>query len=465
MAQIKHGIYVEQNATSITAPVVAESAIQVAVGTAPVNLGDMKNVNKPVATYSFDECKERLGYSDDFENYTLCEVMDLSYRVFGVSPVVFINVLDPTKHKTEKQDVEVVATELKIVLPDEGVILSSVVLKSAGEVLVLDTDYTIAFDSNNLAVITLNAQKETLTANYSILNPDLVEEKDILAGIELVRSVYPTLTVTPCILLAPKWSQNVAVGKAMIAKTQKLNGMFNCMAYLDVDTTEVSDYQQVATWKSKNYVDKNAYVLWPMQAIGEKIYHLSSVAGALTASTDAANGNNPATSPSNKLSNATAAVLKDGTEIVLDLDQANLLNSNGVTTLININGFRLWGNYTAIYPVNTDVKDAFLSVKRMFDWQGNTFALTFFQKVDNLMNRRLIDSVIDTENIRLNALQAQGYLAGASISYREDMNPATELLSGNIKFLQKYTPFPPAQSITNVLEYDVDMLTQALASE
>ena len=50
----------------------------------------------------------------------------------------------------------------------------------------------------------------------------------------------------------------------MIAKTQKLNGMFNCMAYLDVDTTEVSDYQQVATWKSKNYVDKNAYVLWPM---------------------------------------------------------------------------------------------------------------------------------------------------------------------------------------------------------
>jgi len=465
MAQIKHGIYVEQNPTSITTPVVAESAIQVVVGTAPIHLGNPEAVNKPIAAYSFDECKERLGYSDDFENYTLCECMDLSYRVFAVSPVVFINVLDPSRHKTEKQNVEIMATELKAILPDEGVILSSVAVKSGDTILTINEDYTIAFDSDDRAVITLKTEKESLSANYDILNPAMVEEKDILAGIEAIRNVYPTLTLTPCILLAPKWSQNIAVGKALIAKTQKLNGMFNCMTYLDADTTEVRDYQQVAAWKSKNYVDKNAYVLWPMQAIGKKLYHLSSVAGALTASIDAANGNNPATSPSNKLCNATAAVLRDGTEIVLDLDQANLLNSNGVTTLININGFRLWGNYTAVYPTNTDVKDAFLSVKRMFDWQGNTFALTFFQKVDNLMNRRLIDSVIDTENIRLNALQAQGYLAGASITYREEMNPATELLAGNIKFIQKYTPFPPAQSITNVLEYDVSLLTQALASE
>lgn len=463
MAQIKHGIYIEQNPTSVIAPVVSDSAVQVVVGTAPVNLGDVDNVNKPVATYSFDECRERLGYSDDFENYTLCECMDLSYRVFNVSPVVFINVLNPEKHKSEKTDIAITASDQKVVLPEKGVLLSTIVLKGAGKDLEKEKDYTVSFQDDGLAIIVLNEVTENLTVSYSILNPSAVTEDDILEGIERVRNVYPTLTVTPCILLAPGWSQKVAVGKALLAKTQKLNGMFHCMAYLDVDCAEADDYQKVVGWKNKNYIDKNAYVLWPMQAIGEKIYHLSSVAGALTASTDASHGGNPATSPSNQICNATAAVLEDGTEVVLDLEQANLLNAGGVTTILNLNGFRLWGNYTAVYPTNTDIKDAFLSVKRMFDWQGNTFALTFFQKVDSLMNRRLIDSVIDTENIRLNALQAQGFLAGASIAYREDLNPATELLAGNIKFIQKYTPYPPAQSITNVLEYDVDMLTQALS--
>ncbi len=458
----KHGIYIEQNPTSIVAPIVADSAIQVVVGTAPINMGDAKNVNRPVATYSFDECKERLGYSDDFENYTLCQSMDISYRVFNVSPVVFINVLDPGKHKEAKTNVSITVTDLKATLPEEGILLSTVKLKS-GDTQLTEEDYKLEFNSNGLVEITLTKEQSNLTAAYDMLNPSAVKEEDIIGGIEKIRNVYPLLNLIPGILLAPGWSHKVAVGKALTAKTQKLNGIFGCTAYLDVDTDEVKDYQAVGAWKSKNYVDKNSYVIWPMMKIGEKVYYASAGAAALTASTDANKGGNPATSPSNKLCNATAAVLKDGTEIMLDLEQANMVNDGGVATFINLNGFRLWGNYTSIYPANTDVKDAFLAVKRMFDWQGNTFALTFFQKVDDITNRRLIDSVIDAENIRLNALQAQGFLAGASIEYREELNPATELLAGNIKFLQKYTPYLPAQSITNVLEYDVDMLTKALA--
>jgi phage tail sheath protein len=171
----------------------------------------------------------------------------------------------------------------------------------------------------------------------------------------------------------------------------------------------------------------------------------------------------PFVGPSNKLLKITSTVLEDGTEIYLDQLKANLLNSQGVITAINISGWRLWGNRTSIYPASTDIKDCFIPVRRMFDWQGNTFINTYFQKVDDPMNKRLIEAVVDSENIRLNGLKARGQIADARIEYREDLNPQTSLLDGKITFKQYYTPFPPAECITNILEYDPDALAASLA--
>ena len=159
----------------------------------------------------------------------------------------------------------------------------------------------------------------------------------------------------------------------------------------------------------------------------------------------------------------TATVLADGTEIYLDQQQANLLNGQGVVTAINNSGWRLWGNNTSIYPASIDVKDRFIPVRRMFDWQGNTFLNTYFQKIDDPMNRRLIESIVDSENIRLNGLKAKYQIADARIEYLPELNPLTDLLDGKITFKQYFTPFPPAETIVDILEYDPEALAASLA--
>jgi phage tail sheath protein FI len=155
----------------------------------------------------------------------------------------------------------------------------------------------------------------------------------------------------------------------------------------------------------------------------------------------------------------------DGTEVYLDQVQGNYLNGQGIITAININGWRSWGNNTGIYPGSSDVKDRFIPVRRMFNWWGNTFILTYFQKVDDPMNRRLIETVVDTENIRANGYKARFQLADARIEYRVEENPVTDLLNGIIRFKQYLTPFTPAETINDVLEFDPNALAASLGGE
>ena len=88
----KHGVYTSEVPTSIISPVEATAGLPIVIGTAPINLANSKEyVKKPLLAYSFTEAVEALGYSTDWGSYTLCEVMDSSFRLFGVAPVVFIN--------------------------------------------------------------------------------------------------------------------------------------------------------------------------------------------------------------------------------------------------------------------------------------------------------------------------------------------------------------------------------------
>jgi uncharacterized protein len=74
----------------------------------------------------------------------------------------------------------------------------------------------------------------------------------------------------------------------------------------------------------------------------------------------------------------------------------------------------------------------------------------------------LIESVVDSENLRANGYKARGQIAGASIEFRKDMNPETDILNGKITFIQKIAAFPPAENIVNILEFDPNILTNAL---
>ena len=181
--------------------------------------------------------------------------------------------------------------------------------------------------------------------------------------------------------------------------------------------------------------------------------HILGIIGVM----DAANADIPYQSPSNLSMQATGICLKDGTEVTISLTQANLLGSQGIMTALNFSGgWKSWGAYTGAYPSVTDVKDAFICVRRMFDWQHQTFILTYWQKVDQPLTLRLIRTIVDSEKIRLNGLVSRGFLLGADVIFREEENPTTDLLQGIIRIHVFMTPPVPAQSIEGILEYDVN---------
>lgn len=470
-----HGIDILENPTSIIPPITSDSAIQVVFGTAPVNLVEnpQEAVNKPILLNNWKEAVERLGYDNDWDSYTLCQSMDATFVAFNVAPIVMINVLDPKRHYEEVTDKIVTFSNGEAVIRDKGVLLDSLKLTGDRE-YVRDTDYLAAFDRDGFVVLTLlTGPDASITASYKKLDPTKVTDNDLVGGydiqtgnyegLEVIDQVYPRLGIVPGLILAPGWSHKPVIGSVIDAKTRSINSCFNAFNLLDVDSSEVKNYQDALSWKNQNsYTSKDSIVLFPKVRVGNKVYWYSAIEAALIAFTDANNDGVPYVSPSNERLPISGTLLDDGTEIFLDQPQGNFLNGGGIVTAINMNGWRSWGNNTAAYPGTSDVKDRFIPIRRLFSWWGNTFILTYFDNVDDPTNYRLIESIVDSENIRANGFKASGQIAGAKMEFRQKDNPVTNILNGRIQFIQKIAAFPPAEHIVNVLEYDPTILTNAL---
>ena len=82
--------------------------------------------------------------------------------------------------------------------------------------------------------------------------------------------------------------------------------------------------------------------------------------------------------------------------------------------------------------------------------------------VDDPANLRLIESIVDSENIRGNAYVSQGKCAAAYIEFNADENSVDALLNGKLTFHQHLSPYVPAEDIVNTLEFDANALAEAL---
>jgi phage tail sheath protein FI len=182
--------------------------------------------------------------------------------------------------------------------------------------------------------------------------------------------------------------------------------------------------------------------------------------------TDYANGDVPFMSPSNHAMPMDGLSWK-GKEVILDIGQANYLNSNGIMTALNwIGGWRAWGNKTSAYPGNTDPKDCWIPVRRMFNWVTNEIILTYWQKVDLPIRPVLIDNICTGLNARLAGLVGAGYLLGGRVDWLQAENTRPDILDGKIQFHVYICPPTAAEEIRFVLEYDpgyFEMLAAAVA--
>lgn len=487
MSGYVHAVTTSEKPTSILPPVQSTAGIPFIVGTAPVNMTDKANVNKPVLCYSYAEALAAFGYVAPVaglvgeteikkHEFTISEFMRSHFAFFQSAPVIILNVCDPETHtkKAETTSIYFDPKTARAVVAESGVLLDSV---RVGTDSTESGKFTAAFDENGNLVLSA-LKNETgeyyfeLGENNAVeftadkLNPAAVTADQVINGIQKVDECYPRFRLVPGLLLAPYFSESPSVAAILAAKAAKINHGFQALALIDVPTNESTDdydtskYSGVPAWKNeKNIVDKRQVCLWPKVNNDGVIYALSTQAAGVICKTDGENDDVPYVSPSNKNISGTGSILDDGTEVLLDVDTAGYLNGQGVVTLLNVSaGWKLWGNRTACYPTNTDPKDSFIPVSRMFIWIANTLIQDYWSKLDAPLKRRQIDTILDSVNMWLNGLTAREFILGGRVEFLETENPTTDLMDGIARFHVYITPPSPNREIDFILEYDPEYL-------
>jgi len=404
MSDYRHGAFFNEVPTSLMTPSPVDSALPVVIGSAPVhNLpgGVKAPINEPRLIYSFEDYVAQFGALKDGESphdYTLTEFASVYLGRYRVAPVVFINVLDPSKH------LEVGA------------------VKSA--------DIIGGIDSAT--------GKRT--------------------GLKLVDKVFPLFRKVPGNILAPGFSADPAVAIAIGASCKNVSGHFRCTGIADLPDDIVRPEDVPGYVNANNLTDGNLMLFFGKPAFNNALEHGSTHLAGVIGQRDDETGGIPFWSPSNKRL-LCQGLTQNGQELALLPTQASMLNGNGVVTGLNmIGGLVAWGDQTACYPGITDVKDASIPVRRMFNFIGNTLVLTAWQRVSNPLRRRLIRSVCDTFNIWLNGLTAREFILGGRVVFEEKDNPATDLMAGIARFHVYVTPPTAAREIVFTLEYDPSYL-------
>ena len=480
-----HGVRARQVRTSISTPVTAASGVTFVVGTAPVQMNGGKipeggnalvfsGVNVPIMGINNADAVTALGYSDDWDKYSLCEVMFSHYRLYTTAPVFFVNVLDPARHRRTMAADNFKVVDRRATLPLEA-IAESVRVQN----FVVGRDFELFYDNNALMLEileggTIPPGTTELSVAFDAVDPSQVRKSDIIGGfnvatrqttgLELIEEIFPRFGFVPDLIICPGYSHDAEVAAVMTRKAANINSVFEAKAIIDVDTRAVKHFADVPAWKrAQNINDKRQILCFPKFKLAERVFHASTQAAGLIGRVDTENRGAPSESPSNKRLQINGMILADGTEVQLDIQQANFLNANGIVTALNfIGGFVLWGNETACFPANTDVKDFFIPVSRMFGWVSNSVILTYWNQVDRKMSRRLVESIIDSVNIWLNGLVSEEHLLGGRVEFRNEDNSKTALMSGRAVFRIFMTPPSPAREIEFVLEYDPSYVTAAL---
>lgn len=478
---VRHGVYVSEKAYGVSAPIVIPSGVAFVVGSAPVQAAaNPAKPGIPVACGTWEDFVNAFGYSDDWATYTLCEFAYSAFKLYGISPVIFCNVLDPaTMYESVEAEAMTVADH-KVVLPLEAINDDDLVVKKAdgtGDAYVKGTDYTVAYTDAGLAVTLIptstHYSETSLQIAYNAVTPESVTDTVIANGFDSVERCVNTVNVIPDLLVAPGWSKKYDVAAKMTAVAKNFNGVFNAKAVIDLSPADVVTPAEAVNWKAQDgFTDPDQIIVWPSVRKVGKVFSGSTALACTMARVDAANGC-PAASPSNNKMEIDALVVVNDDDEYEEINQtkaeADMLNYAGIVTAFNFlsSGWVCWGNYTAAMYSGSgaSVQEYFIPISRMFDWVGNSLVTTFWSKLDKPLSRRLIDTIIDTATVWLNGLVGAGYLLGARVEFPEAENPVEKLLQGIITVHIYMTPTAPAQEINFTLEYDASYVTASLVGE
>lgn len=478
MADYKHEISTVRN-SDISVETVESSRVQVAVGTAPVNLLDdpCGSVSVPFLVKSRKDVKQYLGLNTDYENYTLMQTTLASLQKVGTAPIVMINVLDPgnPNHVTAVAGEEFTLIKGSTTVEADGILLDSVVVSAGDSTGEADKDYIAAFDANGYVTVAVTAEgvfkdASNITIAYTRLNPEGVTAEDIIGGvteegirtgIELIDEIYSRFQVIPDIISSPKYSADPAVAAALEAKAELTGDLLNAIAVIDIESEETRKLADVKAAKDKlGIFTRWAVLCWPKVLMAGCEIYASAAVAAMLQYVCTENAGVP-TSLDNKALPIDGVVLEGGKEFHMTQKQVNnYLNAIGVLSFAYLGGWKCWGNNTAAYPYNREPNNRYIKCVMLSNYIENRFKTEYLSLIGTDGSYKMVDSVVSNYNTDLNALTPD-YLAGAYVVFDKDENPLAEILEGHFRFHTRYADYTPVEYIENTFTWDSQILQAA----
>ncbi|MGL5592968.1 MAG: phage tail sheath family protein [Cetobacterium sp.] len=447
--QFRHGLRTNEIDSGEKTYLSAKAPI-VVLGAAPINMGDLTCVNQPVLIQNIAEATKYFGGVNKIEGFNISEVLYSAFQLFGVAPVLCINVLDPKKHKEAivLENLIVKNKTLKIkqtgILPELNQVTSMIpVVRSQDELV-----YEVSYDENGY--LDINFEEDVLgpvAVSFTRLNPELVTSQDIIGkvdiktlkkeGLELVDDIFTKFSVIPGVGIAPGYTHDNELRTIMNTKFQAVNGG-KWKSIIVADIPENVEYGEAIKWKKdNNAIDPEQMLGYGMGVLGNNTLHLSTLVACELLRGDAVNGGVPCDSPSNKSAKVSKIVYKDKNGIYQDLNldekQAELLNENGIITAIQTpGGFVLWGNRTSAFQPGgtTEKKDIWIHAKRLIQFICNTIAMNNQNEVDAKMTPMRAGAIRDSINQWLASLKAEEKISGARVEFRAIDNPGENIAGG-----------------------------------
>lgn len=446
--QFRHGLRTNEIDSGEKTYLSAKAPI-VVLGAAPINMGDLTCVNQPVLIQNIAEATKYFGGVNKIEGFNISEVLYSAFQLFGVAPVLCINVLDPKKHSEVEVLTGVVVKNGIAKIEKTGILTGELQLKKGGtEEEIEAATYETSFDSDGYLEIYLeDLTISTIDGSVKRLNPELVTSQDIIGkvdiktlkkeGLELVDDIFTKFSVIPGVGIAPGYTHDNELRTIMNTKFQAVNGG-KWKSTIVADIPENVEYGEAIKWKKdNNAIDPEQILGYGMGVLGNNILHLSTLVACELLRGDAVNGGVPCDSPSNKSAKVSKIVYKDKNGIYQDLNldekQAELLNENGIITAIQTpGGFVLWGNRTSAFQPGgtTEKKDIWIHAKRLIQFICNTIAMNNQNEVDAKMTPMRAGAIRDSINQWLASLKAEEKISGARVEFRAIDNPGENIAGG-----------------------------------
>ncbi|MDA5607070.1 phage tail sheath family protein [Pasteurella multocida] len=441
-----HGSETERvNGGSVPVSVV-DSAITGIVGTAP--MGAVNELTVCLTKKDFARFGTILG-----QGFTLPDAFDILSR-YASGKVYVVNVLDPTKHRTEVRDEILTLDQTTLTARTQKQGLLSLNLTAEGRTLNEGQDYQVDTQTGEIAFKALHTD---LKATYVYADPTKVTEDDIKGGVdsltgkrkgfELLRDGFNLYGADAKILICPGFDKTASCAAALATLADQMHAKAYIQLPQGTSLSKAIQGRGPLGTINASASNENVRHFFPY-AIGtnNSLESLATHAAGLRMLIDVEKGYWFSTS-NKELKGVIGMEIPLTARVDDKQSETNLLNAVGITTIFNSfgTGFRLWGNRSSNFPTVTHISN-FEVASRTGDIIDESIRQAELQYIDLPIDDALLDSFIETLDT---FLRSQKSLVGYSVGLDHEYDLVDAFSRGQIPLIYDYTPKIPGERITN----------------